>query len=222
MDVVEAIRSRKSIRGYKSDTIPKETLKLILDTAVRAPSGENGQPWEFVVVAGETLANIARMNTERFMSGIIPNPEVPISFYQGDYKKRQVALAVQLFQLMGIAREDTEARLQWLQRGCRFFDAPAAIFVLEDASLNVSPTLLDLGCLAQSICLTALSYGLGSCIQQQGVFYPDVVRQVTGIPESKRIIVCIAIGYPDPDFPANRVNSQRESVDNITSWLGFA
>ena len=221
MDIVEAMRSRKSIRGYKPEPVPKETIEEILGVATRSPSGENGQPWELVVVAGDILVDIGRMNIEKFTSGTIPHPEVGMSFYQGVYKRRQVDLATQLFQLMGIAREDSEARMQWLQRGCRFFDAPVGVFILEDASINMMPTLVDLGCLAQSICLTALKYGLGSCIQQQGVFYPEIVREVAGIPENKRVLLCVTLGYPDWDFPANRVQSEREPVGSISSWLGF-
>jgi len=47
------------------------------------------------------------------------------------------------------------------------------------------------------------------------------VKELAGIPESKRIIAAIAIGYPDPDHPTNRVQSGREPVDNISLWRGF-
>jgi nitroreductase len=73
----------------------------------------------------------------------------------------------------------------------------------------------------QSICLAALSRGLGTCIEDQGVMYPDVIRRFAAVPESKRIVIAIAIGYPDWDFPANKVETAREPVDSITSWCGF-
>ena len=73
----------------------------------------------------------------------------------------------------------------------------------------------------QTICLTALNYGLGTCIEYQGVMYPEALRKYAGIPESKRALVSIAVGYPDWDFPANKLESNREPVDNITSWCGF-
>ncbi len=56
---------------------------------------------------------------------------------------------------------------------------------------------------------------------QHTVFHSDAVKELAGIPESKRIIAAIAIGYPDPDHPANRVQSDREPVDNISLWRGF-
>ncbi len=221
LDVVEAIRTRKSIRGFKPDPVPKEVLREILEIAVRAPSGVNAQPWEVAVVGGQVLESIKRENVEKLESGDTGNRDAPSQAREGVYKERQVELAIQLFQLMGIERGDKEKRAEWLKRGFRFFDAPVAFVLYVDRSLGESGPLLDIGTLAQTICLTALNYGLGTCIEGQGVTYPDVVRKHTGIPESKRIVTCIAIGYPDWDFPANKVVTKREPVDSVAVWCGF-
>jgi len=221
MDIVEAIRSRKSIRGYKSTPVAKETLKEILNIAARAPSSDNAQTWELTVVTGEVLDNICRGNIDMLTAGVEPNPDFPIGHFGGVYRERQVGLAIQLFQLMDITREDKNKRAQWRQRGFRFFDAPAAIILSADSSLAEPRVLLDAGLITQTICLIALNYDLGTCIGVQGVQYPEVVRQFTNIPDSKRIILSIAIGYPDWNFPANKLESERESVENITTWCGF-
>jgi nitroreductase len=221
MDVIEAIRTRKSIRGYKPDPVPKEILKEILEVAVRSPSAMNTQPWEITVVTGEVLDSIRKGIIEMLTSGNLPNPDIQMESYQGIYRQRQVDLAVQLFQLMGIAREDREKRDAWMQRGLRFFDAPAAIILSIDKSLGLSRPLSDIGAIAQTICLAAMNYGLGTCINGQGIMCPEVVRRFTGIPESKLMILCIAIGYPDWDFPANKLETKREPTENNTAWPGF-
>ncbi|TET40071.1 MAG: nitroreductase [Dehalococcoidia bacterium] len=221
MDIVEAVRSRKSIRGYKPDPVPKEILKEILDIATRSPSGMNTQPWEFTVITGEVLDNIKRANVEMLGSGAMQNPDFAGKPYEGVYRNRQVEVAVQLFGLMGIAREDKEKRAEWMQRGFRFFDAPAAIILSVDKSLGEIRPQFDIGAIAQTICLVALNYGLGTCIQDQGVRFPEVVRSFAGILESKRMLIAITIGYPDWDFPANKLESKREPVENITAWQGF-
>ncbi len=221
MDIVEAIRMRKSIRGYKPEPVPKEVLEKILDAAIRSPSSMNTQPWEITVVAGEVLDNIRKGNVEMFTSGAAINPEVPMPTYESKYKQRQVELAIQLFQLMGIGREDKEKRAEWMRRGYRFLDAPAAIILSVDSSLGEGHALLGVGAILQSICLAALNYGLGTCIEGQVVFFPEVVRRFTNIPESRRIVMAIAIGYPDWDFPANKVESKREPVESVTTWCGF-
>ena len=223
MDIVEAVRSRKSIREYKPDPVPKEILREILDISIRSPSTMNTQPWEITVVTGEILENIRKGNIEMLNSGAKPNPETPHKPSEGKYRQRQVDLAIQIFNLMGIAREDKEKRAEWIQRGFRLFNAPAAFILSRDKSLDESAlSLLDIGAITQTICLVALNYGLGTCIEDQGIMFPEVVRKFTGIPESKRIMICIAIGYPDWDFPANKLKTNREPIDSIVTWCGNA
>ncbi len=50
MDVMEAIRTRRSIRAYKPDPVPEDVLLQVLEAARLAPSAGNRQPWLFVVV----------------------------------------------------------------------------------------------------------------------------------------------------------------------------
>jgi nitroreductase len=220
LDIREAIRERKSIRGYKPDMVPKDILRDVLNLALRAPSAMNIQPWKITVITGEVLDNIKRSNVEMLASGRIPNPDIPIGPFKDVYRQRQVDLAIQIFKLMGIDREDSEKRVQWMQRGFRFFDAPAAIILSSDKSLGES-CLFDIGTICQTICLAALAYGLGTCIEDQGIMFPQVVRKFTSIPDSERIIIGIAIGYPDWDFPANELETEREPVENIARWYGF-
>ena len=221
MDVLNAIQQRKSIRGFKPEPVPKKIIEKVLELAVRSPSAENGQPWEMTVVAGKVLDSIKQENVRKLNDREPFNPEVSMHLYHGVYKQRHMVLASQLYGLMEITREDKEGRIAWVQRGFRFYDAPAAIILSAEDSLDESPTQFDLGCLTQTICLAALGYGLGTCIAGQGVLYPDVTRKFCGMPDSERIVMGIAIGYPDPDFPANRLLSTREPVENITTWLGF-
>jgi nitroreductase len=223
MEIVEAIRARKSIRAFKRDPIKKEMVKEILEIATRAPSGTNTQPWEFFVLAGEVLEKVKQANVEHLKSGTPPNPEISFAISNPDtvYQKRRVELTKQLFQLVDIAREDKEKRTAWLERGFRYFDAPVAIIISVDRLLSEEGPLIDIGSVMQTICLAALNYGLGTCIEYQGVMYPEVLRQYAGIPESKRVLASIALGFPDWDFPANKLESTRELIDNITNWCGF-
>ncbi len=223
MDIVEAIRMRKSIRDFKPDPVSKTILRDILEIAVRAPSAENSQPWEFTIIVGDTLDNIRRANIEHLRAGAPPHPDLHAEGLplESVYRRRQIEIAKQIFQLMEIPRDDMEKRSGWMERGFRYFNAPAAIIISVDRLLHYPRPLFDIGAVTQNICLTALSYGLGTCIGNQGITYPEVLHQFTGIPESKRIIISIAIGYPNWDFPANKIVSNREPIENITTWVGF-
>ena len=222
MDIVEAIRTRKSIRSFKPTPVPEEVLSEILDIARRTPSAMNTQPWEVTVVTGEVLDDIRKGNVEMLTAGVEPSSDLPFIPYEGIYKQRQVDLAIQLFKLMDIAREDKKKRAEWMERGFRFFDAPAAIIISIDRSVDKLLSHLDIGAMIQTICLAALNYGLGTCIEDQGNIYPEVVRKLTPIPESHEILISIANGYPDWDFPANKVVTGREPLENFVNWCGFA
>ncbi|MFC1926148.1 nitroreductase [Chloroflexota bacterium] len=220
MDVLEAIRLRKSIRGYKLTPVTKEVIQDILDASCRAPSASNSQPWEFTIVTGETLDNIKQGNLDMFDSGASQNPDISEEYYTGEYKRRSVDLAIRIFRLMGMERDNKEKRVEWMQKGLRFYDAPVVILLFMDRSFSVA-RLFDIGIISQTICLLALNYGLATCIHAQGILYPDVVRKFIKIPDSKMIVMCITVGYPDWDFPANKLETPREPVENIVNWYGF-
>ncbi len=223
MEVIEAIKQRKSIRDFKTDPVPKKILKEILQIASRAPSAENTQPWKFTIIAGDVLENLRQANLAKLQSGLPPNPEWEVVHWPRDsvYRRRQVEIAKQIFRLMDIPREDKAKRASWMERGFRYFNAPAAIIITMDRSLPESRPLLDIGAVMQNICLVALAYHLDTCIANQGVMYPDVLRRIAGIPSSQKLVTSIAIGYANRNFPANAVASPREPIENITTWCGF-
>ncbi len=222
MEIKEAVKTRKSIRGYKEDPVPKEILKEIIELAVRAPSAMNVQPWEITVVAGDALKEICKGNIEMLSSGKMPTADLGHAKpFEGIYKERQKKLGIGLFNILGITREDPEKRMEWTMKGFRYFDAPAGIILSADESLDMRFSSSDIGGLIQTICLAALDYGLGTCINGQGIMFPEVVRKVTGIPESKKLYICIAIGYPDWDHPANKIETERESIENNVAWCGL-
>lgn len=223
MDILQAIKGRKSVRGFKPDPVPQEIIKNILAAAVRAPSAMNTQPWEFTVLSGEVLEKIKQTNIEKMRAGISVKPEHQVVGWTHDsaHRQRQVELAKQIFEIMDIPRGDKIKRADWMERGFRFFDAPAAIIITVDRTLTDEGPLLDCGAVMQNICLSALAYGLGTCIEDQGVIYADVIRKYTNLPPSKKIIIAIAIGYPDWNRKENSVESEREPINRITRWYGF-
>ena len=222
MDILEAIGTRRSIRSYKPDPVPREVIARILESAGRAPSAMNTQPWEFFVLTGEPLRKIREGCAEKLRAGEVPNPEYHVVGWTNEsiYRVRQVDLAKHIFQVMDIPRDDRAKREAWMERGFRYFDSPAAIVIAVDKSLSEMGPALDVGAAMQNVCLAALPFGLGTCIHDQGVMYPDVVKKWAGIPESKRLMIAISIGYPDGDV-ANTIASSREPIEDITTWVGF-
>ncbi len=226
MDIVEAVSQRKSIRAFKPDAVPQQTLKEIMELALRAPSWANTQPWEFAIVCGRRLDEIREAFIEK--ADEQPNPDLaaPREFPE-PFDTRRRALGRKLFEVKGISREDKEKRRWWQLQGLRLFDAPCAIYIYTDRlfyfqgdRLNVWP-VFDCGLVAENIMLLATKYGLGTIPQIQAVSYPGVLRKALGIPDSKLIVLGIAIGYPNQNDPANGFRSDREPSEKVIKWYGF-
>ncbi len=224
MEFETLVRDRRSIRGYKSDPVPRELIDAIIETAKRAPSSMNTQPWFFHVITGEPLERIRRGNTERMLAGAEVQREIPVhpNGYEGIHRKRQIEIAVQLFEAMGIERDDKERRQDWVMRGFRQFDAPVSIVMTYDKSLEPATiSHFDLGAVTYGLVLAAWSRGLGTVINGQGIMQSKVVREHAQIPDSQVIMTCIAMGYPNHEFAANQVQSRRTPNEEIVTYTGF-
>jgi nitroreductase len=223
MDVIETIKQRRSIRAFKPDPVPDGILREIMELALRAPSGSNVQPWECAVVQGGKLDEIKEAHMAK--AGELPNLDFYIPFqYSEPYDTRRKGILKGLMGIRGIAREDKERRMQFQMEGMRLWGASAVIYICIESSLyrqgdkvNSWP-MFDCGLLAQNIMLLATAHGLGTAPLIQAAAYPNVLRKILGIPESKLILLGIAIGYPDLDDPINHFCSERAPLDEVVKW----
>lgn len=223
MDYKDVVMGRRSIRGYLDKPVPKETIKEVLAMAMRAPTSLNTQPWNFYVVTGAVLDRIRKGNVERNLAGVPDTREFRSGpGYEGVHRERQIEIAIQLFQAMGIERHDKEKRQDWVLRGFRQFDAPVSIVVTYDKSIHGSDIApFDCGGVVNALVNAAWSKGLGCVINSQGIMQSPVVREHAGIPDDQVIMICVAMGWPDDSFPANAVVSKRKSVDEGAVFVGF-
>ena len=220
MEISTAIETRKSIRSYLDKPVEKEVISSILKSAVRSPSASNIQPWNIYAVTGDVLEVIKRQNLNLYFAGSRPTIEEPV--IQGPYKERRKELAIALFKLLGIKREDADRRKEWTARGHAYFDAPAILILTSSNCISGGTwSLLGIGALLQSICLAAMEHDLGTCVSEQGISYQDVLRMHLGIPEEETIVISIALGYADDESPANKLDSPREPLDKVVHWFGF-
>jgi nitroreductase len=223
VDFDDVIMGRRSIRGYLKKPVPKALIREVLQLAMRAPSSMNTQPWHFHVLTGEPLDRIRAGNVERNLAGIPHSREFRLGpAFEGPHRERQIEVAKQLFGAMGIARDDKEARQDWVLRGFRQFDAPVCVIITYDRALHGSDDApFDCGAVSTALVNAAWSRGLGCVINSQGIMQSPVVREHARIPEDEVIMKAIAMGWPDESFPANAVVSRRKSVDDAATFLGF-
>lgn len=223
-DLETIVFERRSIRGYKDQSVPREVLEEVLRIALRAPSSMNTQPWHFHVLTGEPLARIREGNTEKMMAGATVDREIALNHgYEGAHRERQVEIAVQLFEAMGIARDDKVRRQDWVMRGFRQFDAPISVVITVDRELaNDTIAHFDCGAATYGLVLAAWSKGLGTVINGQGIMQSSIVRENANMPADQVIMTCVAMGYPDEEFVANHVQSRRATDGAVASFVGFA
>ena len=226
MDIVEAVKKRKSTRAFKPDPVPRAILKEIMEEALRSPSWANTQPWEFAIVTGSRLEEIRQGFIDNIEKEPVPDIARPQE-YPEPYDSRRRGLARQELEKLGIKREDREGRGWWRLRNLSLYGAPAAIYIYVDRSfffqskgINVW-SVFDCGLIAENIMLLATAHGLGTVAQAQAVAYPGVIKKVLGIPDSKLMVVGISIGYPDWDDPITQIRSEREPLGKVARWYGF-
>lgn len=165
MDVLEAIRTRRSIRVYEKRPVPEDSVKKILEAGRWAPSGDNLQAWNFIVLRDEGIRN-------------------------------RIA--------------QTASYADFLA------DAPLGIAVVVDP--EVALHLPEEGAAAtQNMILAAHALGLGTCwIGSYGSEYEEKVKEILGIPKSKRLLSMIAVGYP-----AESPKSARKELGELVFEDGY-
>jgi hypothetical protein len=124
---------------------------------------------------------------------------------------------------MGIERDNQDKRQDWvLARLPSIRRARLRDHYTYDRALDGSDdTPFDCGAVATALVNAAWSRGLGAVINSQGIMQSPVVREHSGIADDQVIMKSIALGWPDENFPANAVVSERKSVEEGTVFVGF-
>ena len=223
MDIIETINKRRSIRSFKPEPVPPGVLTKIVEGALRSPSASNSQPWEFAVVSGAKLKEIKQAYLTNSKS--TPCLDVPIPFkYPEPWSSRQAAVMAGMLDKMGIAREDKQKRIEWGLNAHMLWGAPSCIYIMIDRSFYSADgitnvwNLFDCGLITQNILLIATANGLGSIPAIQPVLYPDILRKILSIPDSKLIILGIPLGYIDSSNPVNQLHTMREPLEKAARF----
>ncbi|HOC60672.1 MAG: nitroreductase [Syntrophaceae bacterium] len=219
MELAVAIKGRRSIRKFTKQDVPKSVITEILDLARWSPSWGNTQPWFLHVLTGKTLAEFKEMNLRQAMAGVPIEPDVPmLEKWPESMKARYGQLGKVVLSVQDIKREDKEARDRYYANMIMVFDAPCLILACISRDNLVEYQMLDIGLISQSICLAAYDKGLGTCLLAAAARFPSEIRKIVSIPEDQKIVVGIALGYPEPSFPLNQFERDRADLTEFVSW----
>jgi nitroreductase len=221
--VEEALLSRRSIRAFRSDPVPRELVERILALASRAPSGTNVQPWKVYAVAGAARDRLAAEMHAEFLANGEEGWKRQYEYYptkwRDPYLARRRKLGWDYYGLLGIGKGDFDKTKVQHARNYLFFDAPAALIFTIDDDLEQG-SWLDYGMFVQSVMLAARGFGLDTCPQAAIASAHAVIRRHLPIGENEVVICGMALGYARDDF-VNTLVTEREPVQGFAKFAGF-
>ncbi len=212
-DLKQAILERHSTRLFLRQPVPRELLDEAVTLAVHAPSNSNIQPWHMVFASGARRDRLIAALLAAARSGPPNIPPLPESF-----KHFRSELGAQVYGAMGITREDMEGHRAAVLRNWEFFRAPLAGIVCMHKDLDAADAV-SVGMFLQTLLLALTARGLGSCVEVSITGYPEVIRAQLDIPAELSILCGVAIGYPDPDFAANKLHVSSEPIGKNVVFL---
>jgi nitroreductase len=219
MEFQDVVRARRSVRAFRSDPVPPEVIRDLLQTACLAPSGTNIQPWKVHVVTGEMRR---RLEEEVLVHRETRPSDDTAEFARSSKRKepyisRMRALGKDMYGRIGIPRGDEAASWHQWGRNYSFFDAPVGLIFTIDKELD-SMSFLDIGMFMQTFMLAAKDRGLDTCAQGAWNLFWTATRRILSISEDEYIIAGMALGYADADHPVNGVIAPREPLDHIATF----
>lgn len=215
MDLVEVIKTRRSIRAFDKKLPPRSLIRECLEAATWAPSATNRQPWEFIVLTGEPLDKVNQIISDNFALRIqdrdaFGSPPEPLKIRQQEIMDT----------LVQVATEEGIDPGEVFEKSLRFFDAPVAVYFLTYKS-DDEQYHLSTAAAIENFLLAAHARGLGTCWLTVTVICHEEIKEHLGIGDDKELLAGIALGYPLGGCRLNTFERKREPVDAITTWLGF-
>ncbi len=220
MELQEAVLGRRSIRQFLLRPVPDELIRDLIAKSLWSPSWGNTQPWEIVVGTGESLAKFKKKNRDAFLEGKSSTTDIPMPQAWPDHNKlRYKELGKSVLGALSIPREDQQARIDHFAWMFTLFDAPAMVLFTLDKTLLLEYAMLDVGLILQTFCLLAHEKGLGTCVLAVSIMYPEIAREVFSIPDTKRLVIGTALGWPDSKAPVNSFKRNRGHLEEFVRWV---
>lgn len=219
MNVSEAVARRMSVRAFRPDPVPAETVREILQLAAKAPSGGNLQPWRVYALAGAPLEAL-KAEVRANPLGEPPEYDVYPPNLWDPFRTRRFQNGEDLYATISIPREDKPARLRQLAKNGEFFGAPVGLFFCLDRKLG-PPQWADVGMYMQTVMLLAVERGLDTCAQEYWARYPQTVAKALELPADHMLFSGMAMGFRDEAHPINTLKAARDAFDVWAELKGF-
>jgi nitroreductase len=220
VDVYEAVDSRRAVRAFSDEPVPRQLLERVLTAATRAPSSGNLQPWHLYVLAGQPLAELKRRATARARAGD-PGDDREYPMYPdalaSPYLDRFSAAAAQRYEALGIERGDPDRPRKIAVLNSEAFGAPVVLFCYLDRTMGPGQWA-DAGMYLQTVMLLLRAEGLHSCPQVMWTMYRKTVAQIVGADERLALFCGVAVGFEKDGAPPLRTG--RANITDTVRFIG--
>ena len=216
MNVTDAVLSRSSIRSFLNKQVPMDLLKTLLQKSSRAASGGNLQPWKIFVINDSAMSDFLEFQ-KNWTEPEVPAYDIYPAKLKEPYRTSRFEIGEKMYELLGIARDDKDARLAQVMENFRFFGAPCAFFCFVDRQMG-PPQWSDLGMFLQTFMLLAKETGLDTCAQEAWSMKHDSVSKFVKAEDSDILFCGMAIGYRDNNAIINSLKSERRPLNE---WAKF-
>lgn len=188
MDAITAIRRRTSVRRFRPDPVPRETIEALLEAAVRAPNHKLTEPWRFAVLtdaARDRFADLrARQRLTRF----------------SDPASEEARSATDKI------RKETEQTPALIVVMCAISPDPKTREEDYAAAMMATANLLT----------AAASLGLGTYLRTGSLMQDPEVKALVGLEPGFRIVGIVSLGHPEGDEPPRRRRPASELTRWVT------
>ena len=217
MNVTDAVLSRSSIRSFLNKPVSDELLKVLLEKSSRAASGGNLQPWKIFVINNSSMKGFLDFQ-EGWTEPEVPAYDIYPPKLKEPYRTSRFELGEQMYELLGIGREDKDARITQVMKNFKFFGAPCAFFCFVDRQMG-PPQWSDLGMFLQTFMLLAKETGLDTCAQEAWSMKHDSVSKFVKAEDTDILFCGMAIGYRDDTALVNSLESERRPLKEWAKFL---
>lgn len=227
VSVTDAMDSRMSIRAFTQEAVPREVLRALLQSASRAPSGTNTQPWKVYVLQGASRDHLvdkvcAAHDALRTDGALAVEYREEYDYYPekwvSPYIERRRENGWGLYGLLGITKGDKDKMHLQHQRNYKFFDAPVGLMFTLDRVMGRG-SLVDYGMFLQNIMLAARGAGLHTCPQAAWNGFSKIILPHIGAGPDEMLVCGMALGFADESQVVNTYRTPRIPAEEFTHWL---
>ena len=216
MDALQTIRARRSARAFKPVPVPKEKVEEILRLTVNAPSANNLQPWEFVVVMDEEKDRLSRRLLKAYKEKQISCGSGAVKPLPKATRQRGANTLESIKTYVEKTGNNVESFVN--EGSCNFYGAPVAIIICIDDCFSARQ-MVDVGTAVGYMVLAAQASGLATCPIGLITDYADEIKELLNIPDNKRVVIGVALGYADKENPMSQFRSSRADINELVRWI---